>query len=79
MKKKWLFHSKGKEVLVLGVQAHNSSAYAEAANEMYEYIVSETKKYVPSVKTGIFGADMKVELLNDGPFTIIMDSEELGY
>ena len=30
MKKKWLFHSKGKEVLVLGVQAHNSSAYAEA-------------------------------------------------
>ena len=44
---------------------------------MYEYIVSETEKYVGSVKTGIFGADMKVELLNDGPFTVILDSEKL--
>ena len=51
------------------------AAAPEAANEMYEYIVSETKKYVPSVKTGIFGADMKVELLNDGPFTIVLDSD----
>ena len=53
------------------------AAAPEAANEMYEYIVSETKKYVPSVKTGIFGADMKVELLNDGPFTIVLDSDGL--
>ncbi len=53
------------------------AAAPEAANEMYEYIVSETKKYVPSVKTGIFGADMKVELLNDGPFTIVLDSDRL--
>ena len=47
------------------------------ANEMYEYIISECKKSVPIVETGSFGADMKVELLNDGPFTIILDSDTL--
>jgi D-tyrosyl-tRNA(Tyr) deacylase len=47
------------------------------ANEMYEYIISECKKSVPNVQTGSFGADMKVSLLNDGPFTIILDSKEL--
>lgn len=46
------------------------------ANELYEYIVSECAKSFPTEK-GIFGADMKVELLNDGPFTIILDSEQL--
>jgi D-tyrosyl-tRNA(Tyr) deacylase len=49
----------------------------EAANAMYEYIISECKKKVDKVETGSFGADMKVELLNDGPFTILLDSEEL--
>ena len=49
----------------------------ELANELYEYIISESKKIVPKVERGIFGADMKVELLNDGPFTIILDSDEL--
>ncbi len=49
----------------------------DAANEMYEYIISECKKSVPIVERGIFGADMKVELLNDGPFTVILDSDEL--
>ena len=47
------------------------------ANELYEYIVSECKKQVPIVEKGIFGADMKVSLLNDGPFTVILDSNEL--
>ena len=47
------------------------------ANEMYEYIISECKKFVPKVETGSFGADMKVSLLNDGPFTIILDSNML--
>ncbi len=47
------------------------------ANEMYEYIISECKKSVPNVQTGSFGADMKVSLLNDGPFTIILDSKEI--
>lgn len=47
------------------------------ANEMYEYIIAECKKEVPIVEKGIFGADMKIQLLNDGPFTIILDSEEI--
>ena len=46
------------------------------ANELYEYIVSECSKHFHTEK-GIFGADMKVELLNDGPFTIIIDSEQM--
>lgn len=47
------------------------------ANEMYEYIISECKKTVPIVETGSFGADMKVDLLNDGPFTIVLDSKDI--
>lgn len=49
----------------------------DMANELYEYIIAECKKSVPVVERGIFGADMKIELLNDGPFTILLDSEEL--
>jgi D-aminoacyl-tRNA deacylase len=49
----------------------------DMANALYEYIIEESKKQVPIVETGSFGADMKVELLNDGPFTIILDSKEL--
>ncbi|MGN0352163.1 MAG: D-aminoacyl-tRNA deacylase [Roseburia sp.] len=47
------------------------------ANEMYEYIISECKKEIPVVETGIFGADMKIALLNAGPFTILLDSDEI--
>ena len=47
----------------------------EMANEMYEYIVEKCKENVSVVEKGIFGAEMKVSLLNDGPFTIILDSE----
>ena len=47
------------------------------AEEMYEYIISECKKQVDNVQVGVFGADMKVELLNDGPFTVILDSGEI--
>ena len=49
----------------------------DMANELYEYIVAECKKVCSVVEKGVFGADMKVELLNDGPFTIVLDSEEL--
>jgi D-tyrosyl-tRNA(Tyr) deacylase len=49
----------------------------DMANAMYEYIVSECKKKVNKVETGSFGEDMKVELLNDGPFTILLDSDEI--
>lgn len=49
----------------------------DLAEELYEYIIAECKKQVPNVQTGIFGAEMKVELLNDGPFTVLLDSESL--
>ena len=49
----------------------------DLANELYEYIISECKKQVPKVEKGEFGADMKVGLINDGPFTIVLDSEDL--
>ncbi len=49
----------------------------EKADALYEYIIKKCKEEVEAVQTGSFGADMKVELLNDGPFTILLDSEEL--
>lgn len=49
----------------------------QMASDMYDYIISEAKKYVPVVEKGQFGADMKVSLLNDGPFTIVLDSDQL--
>ena len=49
----------------------------DMANEMYEYIIAKCKEQVPVVENGEFGADMKVELLNDGPFTILLDSDQL--
>ena len=47
------------------------------ANALYEYIIRKCKESVPVVETGSFGADMKVSLINDGPFTILLDSEIL--
>ena len=47
------------------------------AKEMYEYIIEKCKEEIPVVAQGIFGADMKISLLNDGPFTIILDSNEI--
>ena len=49
----------------------------DMANELYEYIISRCRESIPKVEKGIFGADMKVSLLNDGPFTILLDSEEI--
>ena len=47
------------------------------AEEMYEYIIEKCKEQVETVERGQFGADMKVSLINDGPFTIILDSDNL--
>ena len=60
----------------------NRPSFVEAgapqqAEELYEYIIEECRKQVPVVETGEFGADMKVSLLNDGPFTIILDEKIL--
>lgn len=49
----------------------------DMANEMYEYIIAKCKESVPIVEKGSFGADMKVSLVNDGPFTIVLDSDKL--
>lgn len=49
----------------------------ELANHLYEYIISECRKQIPNVQVGSFGADMKVSLLNDGPFTVMLDSKEI--
>ena len=54
------------------------AAGAEKAEALFNYIVMRVWESFPDVKTGVFGADMKVELLNDGPFTIILDSKEIG-
>lgn len=49
----------------------------EKAEMIYEYIISECRKSVPEVETGRFGEEMEVSLVNDGPFTILLDSETL--
>ena len=49
------------------------AAKPDFANELYEYIIEECKKQVEIVETGVFGADMKVGLVNDGPVTIMLE------
>ncbi len=56
----------------------NRPSFIEAGNpnlaeNLYEYMIAQAKKQVPVVEHGIFGADMKVSLENDGPFTVILD------
>lgn len=60
----------------------NRPSFVEAgapqmAEELYEYLIEKAKESIPVVEHGIFGADMKVELLNDGPFTILLDSRDI--
>lgn len=52
----------------------SDAAKPEIAIPLYEYFVNECKKQIPIVETGIFGANMKVNLINDGPVTIIIES-----
>lgn len=49
----------------------------DMANEMYEYILSKCREVIPVVEKGVFGAHMKISLVNDGPFTIVLDSAEI--
>ena len=53
------------------------AARPEIANLLYEYFLEKCRGYGIKVEKGIFGADMKVSLLNDGPVTIILDSDDL--
>ena len=49
----------------------------DKANALYEYILQLCRKEIPIVESGVFGADMNVSLTNDGPFTVILDSDEI--
>ena len=51
------------------------AAKPDFANELYEYIIDECKKRIDKVETGVFGADMNVSLINDGPVTIILEKK----
>ena len=50
-----------------------NAAKPDKANELYEYFIEKAKKKGLKIEAGIFGADMKVELLNDGPVTILLE------
>lgn len=54
-----------------------TAALPDEANRLYEFFVAESRKHVRSVQTGKFQAMMDVELVNDGPVTILIDSEKL--
>ena len=49
----------------------------DMAKELYHYIIENCKNQIAVVEQGVFGADMKISLVNDGPFTIILDSDKL--
>lgn len=52
------------------------AAEPKKAKELYEYIVEQLRKQIKKVETGIFGAKMEVELINDGPVTIMLENKE---
>ena len=54
-----------------------NAAPPSIANELYEYVISLCKERFTNTQYGVFGADMKVSLINDGPFTIVLDSKEI--
>ena len=54
-----------------------NAAKPDEANRLYEYFNDTLRNLGLHVETGIFGADMKVELYNDGPVTVMLDSKEL--
>ena len=54
-----------------------NAAGAQKAKELYEYFLTSIKNRIGKVEAGVFGADMKVSLINDGPFTIVLDENLL--
>ncbi len=56
-----------------------NAAKPDMANELFLYMAEQFKKHFSVTEKGEFGADMKIELVNDGPFTIWLDSEELNF
>ena len=54
-----------------------SAGSPEMAEKLYEHILTKCRELFKNTQSGVFGADMKVSLVNDGPFTIILDSKEI--
>lgn len=54
-----------------------SAGSPEMAEKLYEHILTKCRELFKKTQSGVFGADMKVSLVNDGPFTIILDSKEI--
>ena len=54
-----------------------SAGAPDMAKALYEYILTRCEELFKNTEKGIFGADMKVSLVNDGPFTIVLDSREI--
>ena len=52
------------------------AAPPEKGEQLYQYFVELARRDIPSVQTGSFGAEMKVSLVNDGPFTIWLDTDQ---
>ena len=70
--------------LYANLKKGNRPSYVEALKGeesilLYQMFNNELKKCNLDVKKGVFGADMKVELVNDGPYTLVLDSKELGF
>ncbi len=57
--------------------SYTSGASPDAADALFEKFVSKMRERFPSVQTGVFQADMQVEIINDGPVTIMLDSSKL--
>ena len=55
-----------------------SAGAPDMAEALYEYIIKKCSESIPIVEHGSFGADMKVQLLNDGPFTIVLETDVSG-
>ncbi len=49
----------------------------DQAERLYKYVIEQCRKSVPVVQTGVFGEHMEVSLVNNGPFTILLDSEDM--
>ena len=65
------------EILLISRPGFTGAGNPELANHLYEHALARCAGQVRKVEHGIFGADMKVELLNDGPFTILLDSDTI--
>jgi len=55
----------------------NNAGSPELANMLYDYVIKKCKEQIKNVEHGEFGSHMEISLINDGPFTIVLDSEEI--